>query len=463
MLIYFGTFAIIIIAMFRWPAIAVGALLCTYGLEQWAQSQSSFFFVNQILTNVMTAGIVCLALALRVTKGKSPLFPITREYWVTCGIYLLAFMSVAWSINPEESWVQFGKYFKTGFIFALLMPLAISDKDDLKATLYCVLTLGSAICLMLLLTANWQDRVIVLAEGVSIGAKGMERGNPLAIATMGGQVALVALLMNFKGTARFWQALRWVIVGIGFALTVKSGSRGQTFAFAIAAFTFLAYSRRFKSFSQFLGIVVTSVIFGAILLFVFEKLTSNAAPGMKVEDRWSWTAFREAYEGGRVQTSVILLKRWLSEGPIRWVIGLGSSASFDKSLLEFYCHVVFVEVLAELGIVGWVLLWLFPIHAFQNLKELWTYVKEDPEERGMVAAIGAIFFFEVILSFKQGSLLGSAPAFGLACVLGRVVAGYRAEVARYEALNEGSYPLEEEDLQYELEEGDGYSGMPARS
>ena len=243
-------------------------------------------------------------------------------------------------------------------------------------------------------------------------------------------------------------------------LTVKASSRGQTFAFAIAALAFLPYSRRFKSFNNFLGVAAATALAAGLIFVIFKWITSHESTAFIPEERWGWKGFVADY-GERVTISLILLSRWLSEGPVRWVIGLGSSASFDSSLLEFYCHVVIVEVLCELGIIGWILLWLTPIYAYQNLKELWFYVRDDPEERGMIAALGGIFFFEVILSFKQGSLLGSATCFGMACVIGRVLNGYRKEAAHYEQLDAGGYPISDADQQYDLEDAEEPQPLPA--
>lgn len=460
MVIYFGLIGIVALAMFYRPSIAVGALLCTYGLEQWSQSQSPFFFSHQILTNVVTASLVCFAIVLRTLKGKSPVFPITREYVATFAIYLLAFMSIAWSIDRHESWERFGEYFKTGFIFALLMPLALSDKEDLRATLYCVLTLGTPICMLLLFTAHWNGRMIMFdVEGIS-HVKGLERGNPLAIATLGGEVALIAWLMNFTGKARIWQVMRFAIVGIGFAVSVKASSRGQAFGFIIAAMVFLPYSRRFQSVGNFLAVAAGALIGAGVLVFVFDWVLSTASANAPTS-RWDPHEFIRDFKESRIDVSMVLIRRWLDGGPLRWVFGLGSSASFATDL-KFYCHVVFVEVFCELGVMGWILLWLTPIYAYQNMKELWYYVKDDPEDRGMVASLGAIFLFEVIISFKQGSLLGSATCFGLACVIGRIAHYYRTQAAYYTQLDAGGYALSDEDMEYPLDDVDEQQSLPAR-
>lgn len=456
MVIYIGIMTAVLATVCRQPAAAVGAVLCTYGLEQWSQSQSSFFWMHQTLTNFVTAAVLIVAIALRVPRGKSLFAPITREYWAMVGIYLWALMSITWSIIPDESWNQFAKEFKYSFVFGFLLPLAISDRHDLKVTLYTLLTMGFGLSLMLLMSANWQGRGIAFQTGAGIGGVGMGEGNPLAIATLGGQVALAAMLMNFRGVAKFWSIFRYAIIGVGFALAVKSGSRGQAVAVVIAALAFLPYSRRFKDLSSFLSFALTMVFVGGVLLLVFEQLTRGVAVIGQSDstDRWSWAGFMEAYSDGRINTSLRLLGAWLVAGPHRWLVGLGSSGSFDPDIIGFYPHVVFVEVLGELGLIGWLLLWLVPIYATQNLKELWRYVKDDPQERGMIATVGGLLLFDIVLSFKQGSLLGQGSTFGLACILGRLTYAYRREIAEYEQLDAGGYPLSDTDRAYEFEDAD---------
>jgi hypothetical protein len=269
--------------------------------------------------------------------------------------------------------------------------------------------------------------------------------------------------MHFKGnSARFWQAMRFVIIGVGFAVSVKASSRGQAFGFIIAALVFLPYSRPFQSIGNFIAVVIATVFGAGILMVVFDWVLSTATAAAPTS-RWDPAEFIRDFKESRVHISMILIREWLDGGPLRWIFGLGSSASFATEL-KFYCHVVFVEVFCELGVIGWLLLWLTPIYAFQNMKSLWHYVKHDPEERGMIASLLAIFLFEVIISFKQGSLLGSATCFGLASIIGRITHNYRKEAARYAELDAGGYPVSEEDLQYPLEEAPDSQGMqPARA
>jgi hypothetical protein len=445
MVIYFGLFAIITILIFRQPAAAVGALLCTYGVEQWAQSQSPFFFTHQWLTNLMTAGVLLFALLARFLKGKPVINPVTREYWVMTALYALAIASVSWSIAPLISWEQLNNYLKYVAVFGFLMPLAVSDRDDLKVTLYTMLSLGVAVCSLLLVTADWADRKVIMRSGAAIGSIGLERGNPLAVATLGGQVAMASLLMNFKGTASFWRVFRYIVFGVGFALTVKSGSRGQTFALIIATLAFFPFSRRFKDLKGFIGFAISIIIFGALVVSIADYFIGQSANEIRVEDRWSWQAFVDAYQGGRINTSLILLSFWFEGGPLRWIVGLGSSASFDPAILGNYPHIVLAEVLGELGVIGWLILWLVPIFAYRAIRELWDYVKDDPEDRGMIATLAALFLFDVILSFKQGSLLGTSSTFGLAVILGRLRLHYANEVAVYKQLDAGGYSLTEEE------------------
>jgi hypothetical protein len=430
--------------MIRQPAAAAGALLCTWAFDQWARSQDAWFFEHHGITSWLNSLLVVVALGLRVMKGKPAFKPLTREYFLMCAIFGFAMLSIMWSIRPEDTWEQIIGNHRTVIVFGFLMPLVISDLDDLRTTLYTVLTVGTAISVMVMTMGEWQGRTLLFQVGTVLAEEGLERGNPLAIAGIAAYVALIAMLMNFRGKARFWQVIRYGVIGLSFALSVKSGSRGQTVSIIFCVLCFLPYSRRFKDIRGFLALAISIAIFSVITLWLLAKLTTDEnTPG--VGDRWSYEGFIGSYQEGRIDQSLYLLHAWAAAGPVAWFIGLGSSASFDPNIVGFYPHVVFAEVLGELGLVGWVMLWLFPIFAYQNLREMWRYVKDDPEERGLIATLGGLILFEIMMSFKQGSLLSSHIAFAFIIMLGRVTLTTRQTYARYAQLDAGMYKMSPED------------------
>jgi hypothetical protein len=225
---------------------------------------------------------------------------------------------------------------------------------------------------------------------------------------------------------------------------VKSGSRGQTVSIIFCGLCFLPYSRRFKDINSFIGLAFSVMVFAAITLWLLAKLTTDEnTPG--VGDRWTWNGFVGSYQEGRLNTGLTLLRAWANSGPLAWFVGLGSSGSFDPKILGFYPHIVFLEVLGELGIVGFIMLWLLPIFTFQNLREVWVYVKDDPEDRGLIASLGGLILFEIMMSFKQGSLLSSHVCFAFVIMLGRITLTMRQQHARYQMLDAGMYHMSPED------------------
>jgi hypothetical protein len=455
--IYALFFAGLATIMIRQPAAAAGALLCTWALDQWARSQDAWFFANHGITSWLNSLLVVVALGLRVVKGKPAFKPLTREYFLMCGIFGFAALSVLWSIRPQDTVDQLFASYRTMLVFGFLMPLVISDLDDLRVTIYTILSVGTTISILVMTMGEWQGRTLMFQVGSVLAEQGLERGNPLAIAGVAGYVALIAMLMNFRGKARFWQIVRYAVIALAFALSVKSGSRGQTVSIIFCVVCLLPYSRRFKDINSFLALALSIAIFSALTLWLLAKLTTDEnTPG--VGDRWSWEGFVGSYEEGRVNQAMRLLSAWAAAGPLAWFIGLGSSGSFDPAICGFYPHVVFAEVLGELGIVGWIMLWLFPIFAFQNLRELWGYVKDDPEDRGLIATLGGLILFEIMMSFKQGSLLGSHIAFAFIIMLGRVTVTLRQQHARYQMLDAGMYPMSPTDWD---DTGESYDEMPA--
>lgn len=442
--IFFGFYAILVLLMFRRPAVAAGCLLCTWALDQWARSQDAWFFANHGITNWMSSLFVVAALGVRALKGKPVFKPLTREYFLTVGMFALAILSVIWSTRRDDTVNQLWLMWKTIVVFAFLMPLSVSDLKDLSATLFTVLVVGFTITLLVMTTGEWHGRTLMFKTGMVLAEEGLERGNPLAIANLAAYVALAAMLMNFRGKARLFQMLRYGIIGLAFATSVRSGSRGQTVSIIFCTLCFLPYSRRFKDLKSFATLAISTALFAFVTLYLLQILTADrTAEG--VGERWDWQEFVGSYQGGRVNTAARLIHAWIDGGPFRWLVGLGSSASFDPDICGFYPHVVFAEVLGELGFIGWVLLWLFPIFSYQNLREIWPSVKNDPESRGLIATLGGLILFEIMMSFKQGSLLGSSVAFAFITMLGRITSTLRQVSFEYESLNAGMYRMTEED------------------
>jgi len=397
---------IFITAILRKPAAAIAAVLCMYGLEQWAQATSPFFVTHYKLINIVTGLMVVTALSIKVTQGRLNLSAYPRVGWVSLGLYIFAATTIVWAAYKPGLTEQISLSFPYLITIVVLMPLLVYDFQDLRTGMYYMLMIGSALVVLLSLTVEWTDR------GVELLGVGDQRGNPLAVATMGGYVCIIAALMNFRGAARVWQLLRWPIMAFGVYLPIVSGSRGQLFGVIFVIMVLLPMSRRFANWRGFFTTVFAIGVLGAIVAWAYVQFATDA--------RWDYQSMLDAYSESRLIMSVVLLKAWFYGGPVYWLLGMGNSASFAPWLNGIYPHIVMVEVLAEEGVIGFALLWTTVILSFRTIRRIYPYVKDNADLRGVLAATTGLLLFEVILSFKQGSLFGNTNAFAMMIILGRL-------------------------------------------
>ncbi len=434
-LIYFAFFGFAALSILRWPALAAGVLLSTYAIEQSIQSRDGFFFQYQSLTNQATALLVMFAVFVRFAKGERTFLPGVREFWLFLAIYGYAAVSTLWSVSPDATALLM-RNLPYALAFGLLMPTVVHRAADIRVMLYAVLGVGVILVPLLLFTVDWTYRALVLDEGTAIGSLVGDSGNPLAIASFAGYVCIAGSMLQFRGSGKLLSLARWVLVAMAFVLCMRTASRGQVVAVAVAIFAFLPFAARPRNIGQFVLFLFLGSFVAVVGVVIFKSfLESDAARWQLVGSEGFWQAWSES----RASTALILLNYWADAGPFAWIFGVGNGASYAIPGLYFYCHVVMAECLGELGLIGFVMIWLAPIFTFLTLRRLWPYMKDDSLDRGAIMAVGACFLFDVILSFKQGSLFGVENAFAFAIMLGRVLRTCDDERAYYESLENAYY------------------------
>lgn len=409
--------------------------MATYAMEQWVQTKSAWFIDHGAAANIITAMMVIFGVTIRFMQGK--LYPdrIPRLFWIASALFAYWCTSLIWSPYDTPVWDTLKSVLPYWVVYFFLPFLLIADWRDLRSSLQLLLISGIFFLPLFLFTVRQADRSMLLSSGTGIGSVKVGRtGNPLAIASYAGYVALAAALMNFRGIGRFWQIIRWPLVIAGLVLALRSGSRGQIVAFMISGLVFFPLSRRIRNIPSFIAFGLGIILFTYISMELFQLVVDDPT-------RWQKRAFWDAYRYGRVEKSLILLRTWIDAGPVAWVFGLGAYASWTIDGLWFYPHVVMAEILGECGIIGFVLLWMIPIGAFQAIRRCWPFVKDDPEMRGVLSATSAILLFEIILSFKQGSFYFCQFTLGMAVVIARLAETYKRD---YEDLVqfESAYNLE---------------------
>lgn len=409
LILYFSILLAIIIAVWRTPSIAIAAILCMYGLEQWAQSVHPFFSTYHSLTNLAIGGILVLALAMLLLKNKPVLSHYPRTGWLTLLLLMYTLISIIWSPIPELGYTAWGKQWPYLITIILLSPLLITSTEGLRTGFMALLPLGTILILLLLLHSNWTVR------GVELVIEGGQtvRGNPLAVAQMAGYVMLCVVLLNFHGSSRIWQYGRWLIVAACMALAVKAGARGQFFSMLIVSLAFLPFSRRIVKPGQFFVVFAGMLALAGIGFWALDYFM----PTDVTATRWGSTGLENDLSS-RLEDAFRLLDHW-SRSPLTLLFGLGNTASYDPRIIGFYSHIVPLEILGEEGLIGFGLFASIIIMTIRSLIRTRRLIVDEAEGRGTLAALGAMFVFELVLSLKQGSMVGSPFLFAFIIMIGK--------------------------------------------
>lgn len=392
----------------RKPSYAFAGVATMFGVEQWTMTLSGFFVEHGSLGNILMGGLVVMGLVLRFTRQQPIFRNLPAVWWCVAALILMAVMSRLWTVFPlgwTEQWTASWRYIVT---IVFLTAMLFHEPADLKHGLMGTLGLGAVVMLLLILTTDVLYRQIELKYIYHLNQK----VNPLAIAQMASVIGLIAMLMNFRGIARFWQVARWFVVAMALMLVLRSGSRGEFFALVGTAVIFVPISRNFSNLRGILPTLIGFVIFGFLAMNLFELLAAGSR-------RWELESMEEALRGGRFETAKALLDEWASSSPFHWFMGLGNSASFDPNILGVYPHMVPLEILGEEGIIGFGIFVAICLLSARSVIRTYPLVRNQPDALGILAALGGILFFRFVLSCKTSSLVHSNYLLLFAILLGK--------------------------------------------
>lgn len=395
-----GIYVCILIALLvgTWlrPAIALASLICVKVLDFWGQMAHPFFFHYEKFTNLFMVALV----GLGIFRAQPFAFrPPQRLPWVqivTICLFLYAAISLSWSPAFEKGMEQWNYSWPYMVLNVLLVPLLFRHPTDLQDGLSAILYLGAVLATLVDLFVDWENRFIGTFWDPSETI-----WDPLAFPEMAGLVTLAAILLNHDKSWK-WTGIKFVAIVASIVLVMKSETRGQFILMIIIPMIFLPFSRPVSNLKQYVVWAFMGIGLISLSLYALNSFTA-------IEDRWSSSTFQSDWEG-RVHMASQLLHHWWrasSGDPAALILGLGNSASFAGNIVGFYPHMVPIEVLGEEGIFGLGiflgLLWV----SVRTICTAYRFVKHDPIQRGIWATLVASFAFAFLLSFKQGSLVGS--------------------------------------------------------
>ncbi|WNM64079.1 O-antigen ligase family protein [Candidatus Nitrospira neomarina] len=380
-----------------------------------------FFFHYEKFTNLFMVALV----GLGIFRAQPFAFrPTQRLPWVqiiTICLFLYAAISLSWSPAFEKGMEQWNYSWPYMVLNVLLLPLLFRHPTDLQDGLSAILYLGAVLATLVDLFVDWDNRFIGTFWDPSETI-----WDPLAFPEMAGLVTLAAILLNHEKSWK-WTGIKLIAIVASIILVMKSETRGQFILMVTIPLVFLPFSRPVSNLKQYVVWALLGIGLASLSLYALNSFTA-------IEDRWSSSTFQSDWEG-RVQMASQLLHHWWrasSGDPAALILGLGNSASFAGNIVGFYPHMVPIEVLGEEGIFGLGiflgLLWV----SIRTIRNAYSLVKHDPIQRGIWATLVASFVFAFLLSFKQGSLVGSGThIFLFVILLERQVAILTAEQQEY--------------------------------
>ena len=395
-IIYVVILVVLLIATWFRPAIALASLLCVKVLDFWGQMAHPFFFHYDKLTNLFMVALIGLGILRTQPFAYQPYRIVPWVQITTICLFLYAALSLSWSPAFEKGIEQWSAYWPYIFLNVLLVPLLFHDSADLQYGLRGFLILGTVLATLVDLFVNWDNRYVGTFWDPSETI-----WDPLAFPEMAGYVTLAALLLNSERDWK-WTAIKFIAVAASIILVIKSETRGQFILMVTIPMVLFPLSRPIANLKNYFAWAFLGIGLISISLYALSSFTS-------IENRWTLSTVRSDWDG-RVHMASQLLNHWWKaslDDPAAFILGLGNSASFSAQIVGFYPHMVTIEILGEEGILGlgiWVVVLLLSLRTTYTFYHLSKY---DPSQRGIWATLVGCFIFGFLLSFKQGSLVGS--------------------------------------------------------
>ncbi len=393
-------------AVWKSPGAILGLGLCTFAFNLWAYGTNSWFVQHSQINNFVTAALILLALVrASATHGYERLLQFDA---LTLSVFVLfgwCYASYAWAFSPSITKSIFATNTPRLLLIAFVMPLAFNTFKDARSGLACTMVLAGITVVLLATMIEWDNRRASI-DGTRIGS-------PLAAASVAGIALLLPFLVRFSRKLSVTILVRSLLCIASLYLLYVSQTRGQFVAAALLLIIMYPLSRGGTGIRSFV-IAASSLVFVAVIFAIFFYFAGEE------DSRWDAGTFVAAYSHSRSVMSEIMLEAWSEAGILVHLFGFGSATSWDPQFIGIYPHVVVVEVLTELGIVGLCfLLWVWALF-YIRLHRMYKAPGRTLEDRSVVLALGALFSFYLIISFKQGSLQGHCEMYGIACIVGRL-------------------------------------------
>ena len=394
------TFIVFCVGALVQPRWSLALLLLMYPLEQAVQGSVPLFIENPSWINYIVGIVVAVSTVLGWLQGKIN----TTSYFNLVSIafisgYAYSFISYLWTPSQDKSWTMISEGCPYFVMYIIIAPLLIGDIKDWNRVLLITMVFGLATSIAILLSPSF-----TLTSGrLGFNFTSKIRSSPLAIGELGGFLILTSSLLMLE-QRRYWIIMVQILSLVcGIILSVFSGSRGQFFFSVFLVIIFFPLSRPIKNLSQFFLTTFGSIALLLIIIIIGYLLLGD----VDITNRWLSGQKTEEAIGVRMENFVDLLNGFMRR-PSTWLLGQGVNAftSISNSQ-EPYSHIMFLDVLVEMGLLAVTILIVCLFSIFNRSRELLLYTSANPQLKSSAVVLLALCSYQLLLMNKQGELWSS--------------------------------------------------------
>lgn len=395
LILFFIGLGILLLLAIRWPAFALGPFVQIFAIEQLITAHSRFFFERSSLINLCFALVVGVAFLVSSKGKKQYRSPFSLEWFAYVSLLFYILMSGLWSYSDQVNaqLIQNAPY----IVASLMVVLVVLNTEDVEGFIKGIVFFGAIAVIGLTMSPYFEVGGVRVPWLKDIHGNDL-RLNYLQLGFTSG--ILLICLSSVKLVSNRWidWIMRALLGAMALYVMIKSGARGQTaFALACAGLAMLSSSKRLTTSLLFLVVVGSGVT--VIIMEFMDEMWSGSS-------RWNLDSVA-GDGGGRLDLALLGLSLWSRE-MLTMFFGIGNYSI--AQITGSYPHIVPLEVLAEEGLVGFLIYIYFVMSVFIKGVKLISQGNVSQESNYyVVIVIAALYNF--LLSLKQGTVLINYPFF----------------------------------------------------
>ena len=425
-----GVFGLMCFMSLIRPHWALVLIFSFFGYEQLLSSFLPIFAQKSWLINVLATGFAGLAVVSGMVAGRKPLRGSLNANMVLMFLlYIFASTSVLYSFMPSA-----GMYFlRAGapsiVLMCVILPLLMYSEDQIQKMCVPLMLVGSALVLMIFVSPRTEIYGTRLFIDMSYTRGLGERGNPLAIAEVGGFMMITAVLMEPKSKNPLISVLRAGSILLGLLISFLVGSRGQLLFSIFFAVMFYPLAHEIRNLKQFFARAVSIGFLGLVILIVSKIVLGSS----DASERFSADNLSDGI-AGRMYYITSIFEEYASR-PTRYLQGLGSG-SFNAFVSHdgdgyIYPHNLIFEILTHHGLIGITLLaGIFMLTGKQTISLIRSGYS-GAVNRSSIAIVLALAAYVTMISMKQGSFLLYPLPFYMYLIISKIYRRHILDAAEF--------------------------------